>query len=424
MYTHATELSVLAATVTGPEIDPLLVVIGAVVLGGVLVVRNVVRSRTGSDDGDDDGAGGTATDVAEPEADDDGGGGVDTVDDLDVPTVPDTPAELFDDRLPPEVEPGVEPGVEPEPLPEPEPLSLGERFRRRLTRTRNVLGSSVIELFGGGVTDEAWEGLEEALITADVGVTATMELVEELQRRAREEGANDGDAVLDLLKQELRAALGSANRELARASDAGPTVWLVTGVNGTGKTTTIGKLAAVEQREGRSVTLAAADTFRAAAAEQLGIWAERTGAQLVRKDEGADPASVAYESYDAARSAASEVLIVDTAGRLHNKRQLMDELGKVKRVLEKQAGPLEETLLVLDATTGQNGIAQAKAFLEAVDVTGIALTKLDGSSKGGIVVAVQRELGIPVKLVGLGEEIDDLAPFDPELFVEGLFSEL
>jgi len=424
MYTHATELSVLAATVTGPEIDPLLVVIGAVVLGGVLVVRNVVRSRTGSDDGDDDGAGGTATDVAEPEADDDGGGGVDTVDDLDVPTVPDTPAELFDDRLPPEVEPGVEPGVEPEPLPEPEPLSLGERFRRRLTRTRNVLGSSVIELFGGGVTDEAWEGLEEALITADVGVTATMELVEELQRRAREEGANDGDAVLDLLKQELRAALGSADRELARASDAGPTVWLVTGVNGTGKTTTIGKLAAVEQREGRSVTLAAADTFRAAAAEQLGIWAERTGAQLVRKDEGADPASVAYESYDAARSAASEVLIVDTAGRLHNKRQLMDELGKVKRVLEKQAGPLEETLLVLDATTGQNGIAQAKAFLEAVDVTGIALTKLDGSSKGGIVVAVQRELGIPVKLVGLGEEIDDLAPFDPELFVEGLFSEL
>ena len=424
MYTHATELSVLAATVTGPEIDPLLVVIGAVVLGGVLVVRNVVRSRTGSDDGDDDGAGGTGTDVAEPEADDDGSGGVDTVDDLDVPTVPDTPAELFDDRLPPEVEPGVEPGVEPEPLPEPEPLSLGERFRRRLTRTRNVLGSSVIELFGGGVTDEAWEGLEEALITADVGVTATMELVEELQRRAREEGANDGDAVLDLLKQELRAALGSANRELARASDAGPTVWLVTGVNGTGKTTTIGKLAAVEQREGRSVTLAAADTFRAAAAEQLGIWAERTGAQLVRKDEGADPASVAYESYDAARSAASEVLIVDTAGRLHNKRQLMDELGKVKRVLEKQAGPLEETLLVLDATTGQNGIAQAKAFLEAVDVTGIALTKLDGSSKGGIVVAVQRELGIPVKLVGLGEEIDDLAPFDPELFVEGLFSEL
>lgn len=411
MYTHATELFALAVTATGAEIDPLLVVIGAVVLGGALVVRNVVRSRTGGGDVDERG------DVDDLAARGD-------VDDLAVPTVPDTPAELLDERPSPGVEPEVEPDVEPEPLPEPEPLSLSERFRQRLTRTRNVLGSSVIELFGGGVTDEAWEGLEEALITADVGVTATMELVEELQRRAREEGANDGDAVLDLLKQELRAALGSADRELARASDAGPTVWLVTGVNGTGKTTTIGKLAAVEQREGRSVTLAAADTFRAAAAEQLGIWAERTGAQLVRKDEGADPASVAYESYDAASAAASELLIVDTAGRLHNKRQLMDELGKVKRVLEKQAGPLEETLLVLDATTGQNGIAQAKAFLEAVDVTGIALTKLDGSSKGGIVVAVQRELQIPVKLVGLGEEIDDLAPFDPELFVEGLFSEL
>ena len=436
MHTTATELSALA--VTGTEIDPLLVVIGAIVVAGGLLVRNVVRSR-GRDD--DAGAGGSATDVAEPEVDrdadadadgdgdGDGQGGVGTVtdtpadsapdvDDLDVPTVPDTPAELLEDRLPPEVEP------EPEPVPEPEPLSLGERFRRRLTRTRNVLGSSVVELFGGGVTEEAWEGLEEALITADVGVTATMELVEELRRRAREEGATDGDAVLDLLKQELTGALGSADRSLARATDEGPTVWLVTGVNGTGKTTTIGKLAAVEQREGRSVTVAAADTFRAAAAEQLGIWAERTGAQLVRKDEGADPASVAYESYDAARSAESELLIVDTAGRLHNKRQLMDELGKVKRVLEKQAGPLEETLLVLDATTGQNGIAQAKAFLEAVDVTGIALTKLDGSSKGGIVVAVQRELGIPVKLVGLGEEIDDLAPFDPELFVEGLFAEL
>ena len=424
MHTHVHELALLALP-TGGEIDPLLVVIGAVVLAGGLLLRNVVRARSG-DDGDG-GRGGT--DVTEPETDQEGRGpdtltdapsgtATDAPADPDVPTVPDTPAELLEDRLPPEVEPP------PEPVVEPEPLSLGERFRRRLTRTRNVLGSSVVELFGGGVTEEAWEGLEEALITADVGVTATMELVEELRRRAREEGATNGDAVLALLKQELRGALGTADRELTRASDDGPTVWLVTGVNGTGKTTTIGKLAAVEQRAGRSVTLAAADTFRAAAAEQLGIWAERTGAQLLRKEEGADPASVAYESYDAAVARDSDLLIVDTAGRLHNKRQLMDELGKVKRVLEKQAGPLEETLLVLDATTGQNGIAQAKAFLEAVEVTGIALTKLDGSSKGGIVVAVQRELGIPVKLVGLGEEIDDLAPFDPELFVEGLFAEL
>jgi fused signal recognition particle receptor len=311
-----------------------------------------------------------------------------------------------------------------EPPPVEEVLPLGERFKRRLTRTRNVLGSSVAELFGRGVTDEAWDGLEEALITADVGVTATMEIVEELKRRSREEGASTPEAVIALLKQELRAALGTADRSLRRATDDGPTVWLVTGVNGTGKTTTIGKLAAVERRGGRSVVLGAADTFRAAAADQLGIWAERTDAHLIRKEEGGDPAAVAYESYDAADARGADVLIVDTAGRLHNKRQLMDELGKVKRVLEKRAGPLEETLLVLDATTGQNGIAQAAAFLEAVDVTGIALTKLDGSSKGGIVVAVQRELGLPVKLVGLGEEIDDLAPFDPDLFVEGLFAGL
>jgi len=305
-----------------------------------------------------------------------------------------------------------------------EPLTLGERFRVRLSRTRNVLGSSVADLFGRGVSDEAWEGLEEALITADVGVTATTEIVEELRRRAREEGATTGDAVIALLKEELRRALGSANRELVRATDDEPTVWMVTGVNGTGKTTTIGKLAAIEVRDGRSVVLAAADTFRAAAAEQLGLWADRTGSRLIRKDEGADPAAVAFDGYMAARATDADVLIVDTAGRLHNKRELMDELGKVKRVVEKQSGPLEETLLVLDATTGQNGIQQARAFLEAVDVTGLVLTKLDGSSKGGIAVAVQRELGLPVKLVGLGEDIDDLAPFDPDAFVEGLFSGL
>ena len=329
--------------------------------------------------------------------------------------VPETP-----EAIAPPVEPPP-PAVEVEPV---EELTLGERFRRRLSRTRNVLGVSVADLFGRGVTEEAWEGLEEALITADVGVTATMEIVEELRRRSREEGISSGEGVVELLKQELRAALGNDDRSLRRAQDDGPTVWLVTGVNGTGKTTTIGKLAAIEDREGRSVVLGAADTFRAAAADQLGVWAERSSARLVRKDEGADPASVAFEAYATADDQQSDLLIVDTAGRLHNKRALMDELGKVKRVVEKQAGPLEETLLVLDATTGQNGIAQARAFLEAVEVTGIALTKLDGSSKGGIVVAVQRELGLPVKLVGLGEGIDDLAPFDPDLFVEGLFADL
>jgi len=411
------------------DVDPALVVVLGLLLlggGGAVVARRARRSRDGDtgrpgdgDGADRDGTGtGTALLDREPGTDrpEEGGGAGAVTDELELPKVPDTPAELLEPEV---VEPEV---VEPEV--EPEPLTLRERFRQRLTRTRNVLGASVVELFGGGVTEEAWEGLEEALITADVGVTATMEIVEELRRRAREEGATSGEAVLALLKQELRTALGTPDRTLARATDDGPTVWLITGVNGTGKTTTIGKLAAVEARAGHRLTLAAADTFRAAAAEQLGIWAERTGAELVRKEEGADPASVAYESYDAAVSGGSDLLIVDTAGRLHNKRQLMDELGKVKRVLEKQAGPLEETLLVLDATTGQNGIAQAQAFLEAVEVTGIALTKLDGSSKGGILVAVQRELGIPVKLVGLGEELDDLAPFDPELFVEGLFAEL
>jgi fused signal recognition particle receptor len=385
----------------------LVVIVGVIVVG--LVAGLVIGSRRGRASED---ATPRAADTAERE---DPGGSTEVLQPPEAPPVPDTPEAIAPEAPPVE---------EAEPVAPAEPLTTRERFRQRLTRTRNVLGASVADLFGRGVTEEAWEGLEEALITADVGVTATMEIVEELQRRAREEGATDGGAVLDLLKQELRAALGSADRSLARAADDEPTVWLITGVNGTGKTTTIGKLAAVEHREGRSVVLAAADTFRAAAADQLGIWAERTEARLIRKDEGADPAAVAYEGYQAAKATDADLLIVDTAGRLHNKRELMDELGKVKRVVEKQAGPLEETLLVLDATTGQNGIAQARAFLDAVEVTGIALTKLDGSSKGGIVVAVQRELDLPVKLVGLGEDIDDLAPFDPEAFVEGLFADL
>jgi fused signal recognition particle receptor len=388
------------------DLDPiLLIVIGIALLGllGGLVVGGRRRGGGRDDRGRGPGSGTALRERPEaptaplPEVEE------------ELPAVPETPEAL----LPP-----------PEVVPVEEELSLAERFRRRLTRTRNVLGASVADLFGRGVTEEAWEGLEEALIAADVGVAATMEIVEDLRRRSREEGAASAAAILALLKQELRARLGTVDRSLARAADEGPTVWLVTGVNGTGKTTTIGKLAAIEEREGREVVLGAADTFRAAAAEQLGIWAERTGAVLVRKGEGADPASVAYEAYAAADERDADLLIVDTAGRLHNKRELMDELGKVKRVLEKQAGPLEETLLVLDATTGQNGIAQAQAFLEAVEVSGIVLTKLDGSSKGGIVVAVQRELDLPVKLVGLGEGIDDLAPFEPDLFVEGLFADL
>ncbi len=362
-------------------------------------------------------------------------GGVGTV---EVETPPDTEApappgaaptpttEAFP-AAPPEAQPEAPPAVPevapPPPAPPVEVVPIGERFRRRLARTRNLVGTGVAELFGRGVSEEAWEGLEETLIAADVGVETSLALVEEVRRRAREEGVTSAEGIIDLLKDELRRLLGNGERELERSQGDTPTVWLVTGVNGTGKTTTIGKLAARETREGRAVVLAAADTFRAAASEQLGLWAERATARLVSREPGADPASVAYDAYNAAKATDSHVLIVDTAGRLHNKRALMDELGKVKRVLERQAGSLEEVLLVIDATTGQNGVSQARAFLEAVDVTGLVLTKLDGTSKGGIVIAVQRELGLPVKLVGLGESIDDLAPFDADAFVEALFED-
>jgi fused signal recognition particle receptor len=228
---------------------------------------------------------------------------------------------------------------------------------------------------------------------------------------------------LALLKEVLRLELGVADRSLAWRDD-GTTVWLVTGVNGTGKTTSIGKMAARETATGRTVVLAAADTFRAAAVEQLQRWGERAGARVVRQQQGADPAAVAFDGLRAAKAAAADLLIVDTAGRLQNKRALMEELGKVKRVLDREADHCDEVLLVLDATTGQNGLSQAQAFQEAVDVTGVVLTKLDGTAKGGIVIAIQRQLGLPVKLVGLGEEIDDLAFFDPDAFVDALFAEV
>ena len=293
----------------------------------------------------------------------------------------------------------------------------------RLARTRTLLTSALADLVGAGLDDDAWERLEEVLITADVGVTAASEVVGEVRRIARERGVRDTVGVRSLLRDALIIRLAAGERELGRREGAGPTVWLVTGVNGAGKTTTIGKLAARETAAGSRVVLAAADTFRAAAAEQLGIWAERTGAELVRGGEGADPASVAYAGAEAAARSEADLLIVDTAGRLQNRRELMDELGKVARVLAKQADGIDETLLVLDGTVGQNGIAQAAAFHEAVDITGVAITKLDGSSRGGIVVAVQRQLDIPVKLVGLGEGIDDLEVFDPVSYVDGLLAD-
>ena len=275
--------------------------------------------------------------------------------------------------------------------PAPAPLTPAERFFTRLTRARNSLGNRLAEVFGQGLTEEAWDDLEDSLIAADVGMEATLELVEGLRNRCREEDVRTGDDALALLKEILRLELSVADRRLAHKTD-GTTVWLVTGVNGSGKTTSIGKIAARRVREGGGVVLAAADTFRAAAAEQLELWGERSGARVVRHGEGADPAAVAFDGWKAAEQSGADLLLVDTAGRLQNKRELMDELSKTKRVLEKGAGPCDEVLLVLDATTGQNGLSQAKAFTEAVDVTGVVLTKLDGTAKGGIVIAIQRQL--------------------------------
>jgi fused signal recognition particle receptor len=353
--------------------------------------------------------------------------GVDLVDLVDTAQAPDIAEPTEVDVLEPPTDeltapPSEAPGA-PGGVPDAPELSTLERFRLRLGRTRNSLGATVAGIFGRGLTEEAWEELEESLIGADVGVEASLEIVEGLRQRVKDEGIRTGAEATALLAEILRLELSVADRTLRRRAD-GTTVWLVTGVNGTGKTTSIGKLAARHSQAGEKVVLAAADTFRAAASEQLQLWGERAGARVVRHEQGADPAAVAFDGYAAARAADADLLLVDTAGRLQNKTALMDELSKVKRVLERDAGPCDEVLLVLDATTGQNGLSQAKAFMDAVDVTGVVLTKLDGTAKGGIVIAIQRSLGIPVKLVGLGEEIDDLADFDPDAFVEALFAEV
>ena len=292
------------------------------------------------------------------------------------------------------------------------------RLRGRLARSQGPIGSAVRRLLSSDAArDETWESLEEVLLVSDLGVGATRELMERLRRRVRSEGADPRAA----LRDELVAAIDPGMERGLHSSghDGRPAVILVVGVNGTGKTTTTGKIARLLVAEGRRVLLGAADTFRAAAAEQLQTWGDRVGATVVRGPEGGDPAAVAFDAVRAGVDSGCDVVIIDTAGRLHTKAGLMDELGKVKRVIERH-GPLDEVLLVLDATTGQNGLAQARVFAEVVDVTGIVLTKLDGTAKGGIVVAVQRELGVPVKLVGLGEGPDDLAPFEPEVFVDAL----
>ena len=297
------------------------------------------------------------------------------------------------------------------------------RLRERLARSNNALGKNLLSLLARDDVDEdTWEQVEEILLTADLGVAATNELMERLRSRIQVVGARDAESVRSLLRDELLVLVDpTMDRTVKTKADGRPAVILVVGVNGTGKTTTSGKLARVLVADGRTVLLGAADTFRAAAAEQLQTWGDRVGAVVVRGPEGGDPASVAFEAVDVASSAGLDTVVVDTAGRLHTKTGLMDELGKVKRVVEKNS-QVDEVLLVLDATTGQNGLVQARVFADVVDVTGIALTKLDGTAKGGIVVSVQRELGVPVKLVGLGEGPDDLAPFEAEEFVDALLA--
>ena len=299
-----------------------------------------------------------------------------------------------------------------------------ERLRGRLAKSQNALGRGVLGLLGGGDLDEdSWQEVEDTLLVADLGPTVTSSVVTALRSRlASSTVRTEADArtvLRDVLVSELHPDLDRSIKALPHA-DA-PSVLLVVGVNGTGKTTTVGKLGRVLVADGRRVVLGAADTFRAAAADQLETWASRVGAQVVRGAEGADPASVAFDAVDAGIKGGADVVVIDTAGRLHTKTGLMDELGKVKRVVSRRAS-VDEVLLVLDATTGQNGLVQARVFADVVDITGLVLTKLDGTAKGGIVFRVQQELGVPVKLVGLGEGADDLAPFEPNAFVDALLN--
>lgn len=299
-------------------------------------------------------------------------------------------------------------------------------FRERLAGARSSLSGFFGGIFSGGIDRDTWESLEEALIRADVGVRTSTEIMEAVKARVEETGLEDAAEIPVLVKAALVDRLRGFDRSLsadvaAAGGEPGPAVWLFVGVNGVGKTTTIGKLAKRETKAGTEVVLAAGDTFRAAAAEQLTMWAERSGVHIVRGAEGADPSSVVFDAVEAANARNADIVMADTAGRLQTKTNLMDELSKVRRVAEKGAGTVTETLLVIDATTGQNGMSQAKQFADAVDVTGVVLTKLDGSAKGGIVVAIHAELGLPVKLVGLGEGINDLVEFDETEFVEALF---
>jgi fused signal recognition particle receptor len=295
-------------------------------------------------------------------------------------------------------------------------------FRERLGKARATVSGYLGSVLSRSQIDaETWDELEEALIRADVGVSTTTDILDRLRATVKEQSITDPEILLEALKAQLKADLALGDRTLTYEQGA-PNVWLFVGVNGVGKTTTIGKIGKRQAAEGRSVIMAAGDTFRAAAAEQLGTWAERADAELVRGDEGGDPSAIIFDAVQRAGARGIDLVLADTAGRLHTKVNLMEELRKVRRVAGREPGRVTEVLLVLDATTGQNGLVQAQQFTEAVELTGVVLTKLDGSAKGGIALAIQSTLGIPIKLVGLGETADDLVDFDPDEFVDALFA--
>ena len=322
---------------------------------------------------------------------------------------------VVDEPVAPIVEPVIEPVVEPAP----------RSVRERLSKARGALSGAIGSVVGrGGIDQATWDDLEEALLRADVGVKVSTALLDELRARVKAKELSTPHDVVGALRSTMKSRLAGANRELGfDANLEGPNIWLMVGVNGAGKTTSLGKIASQQVAAGRRVVMAAGDTFRAAAGEQLATWAERAGAEIVRGAEGGDPSSVIFDAVQSAGARGADLVLADTAGRLQSNTNLMEELRKVRRVAEKGTGRVTEVLLVIDATTGQNGLVQARQFADATQVTGVVLTKLDGSAKGGIVFAIETELSIPVKLVGLGETIGDLVAFDPDEFVDALFDE-
>jgi fused signal recognition particle receptor len=334
------------------------------------------------------------------------------------------PTAVLEPEAPVEVEVPAETQVEIEEALAPVEIVERPRFRDRLTKARAAFSTAFTSVRSRqGIDEGTWEDLEDALLSADVGFNVTGDLLDGLRERVKAKEITEPEALLDALKGEMKDRLAGADRSLQfEAQPGSPNVWLFVGVNGVGKTTTIGKVGYEQVADGRTVVMAAGDTFRAAAAEQLQTWAERANADFVRGSEGGDPSSVIFDAIQRAAARDVDLVLADTAGRLHTKTNLMEELRKVRRVAAREPGRVAEVLLVIDATTGQNGLTQAKQFTEATEVTGVVLTKLDGSAKGGIVFAIETGMGLPVKLVGLGEAVGDLVAFDPDEFVEALFA--